>query len=153
MRTAIQNIEITSRLQRVQFGYILSMQKHVRHVNVSSFRGQKMGVGFNLALLSFVVSFRGALARKRNIRQVSWLPPPLLEQTILHLRKDKCILVGEGSQERQSVCYFYDIIIFPVGFSFVLSPFQYYNALQKAQMRYRLLAKFSFFLTFGFIQR
>ena len=26
-----------------------------------------------------------------------------------------------------------------MGFSFVLSPFQYHNALQKAQMRYRLL--------------
>ena len=55
-------------------------------------------------------------------------------------RKNKCILVGGGSQERQSVCYIYDIIIFPVGFSVVLSPFQYHNALQKAQMRYRLFA-------------
>ena len=42
-----------------------------------------------------------------------------------------------GSQLK-SVCYIYDIIIFPVKFSFVLSPFQYHNALQKAQMRYRL---------------
>ena len=48
-----------------------------------------------------------------------------------------------GSQERQSVCYIYDMIIFPVGFSFVLSPFQYHNALQKAQMRYRLLHYFT----------
>ena len=58
---------------------------------------------------------------------------------ILHLRKNKCILVCGGCEERQSVCYIYDIIIFPVGFSFVLSPFQYQNALQKAQMWYRLL--------------
>ena len=45
-----------------------------------------------------------------------------------------------GALERQSVCYIYIIIIiFPVGFSFVLSPFQYHNALQKDQMRYHLL--------------
>ena len=31
------------------------------------------------------------------------------------------------------------MIIFPVGFSFILSPFQDHNALHKAQMRYRLL--------------
>ena len=42
---------------------------------------------------------------------------------ISHLRKNKCILVDEGSLERQSVCYIYDMIIFPVGFSFILSPF------------------------------
>ena len=30
--------------------------------------------------------------------------------------KNKCILVGEGSQERQSVCYTYNIIIFHVCF-------------------------------------
>ena len=60
---------------------------------------------------------------------------------ISHLRKNKSILVGGGSQEGQSVCYIYDIIIFPVGFSFVVSPFQYHNALRKAQMQYRLLFK------------
>ena len=50
-------------------------------------------------------------------------------------------LVGGGSQERQSVCYIYDIIIFPVGFSFVLSPNQYHNALQETQIRYCLFKK------------
>ena len=61
---------------------------------------------------------------------------------ISHLRKNKCILVVGGSQERQSVCYIYDKIVFPVGFSFVLSPNQYHNALLKAQMRYRLFLDF-----------
>ena len=59
-------------------------------------------------------------------------------------KKKKSILVDGGSQERQSVCYIYDMIIFPVGFSFVLSSFQYHNALQKAQMRYRLLSYYFF---------
>ena len=36
--------------------------------------------------------------------------------------KKKCILVDGGSQETQSV-YVYEIIISPVGFYFVLSPF------------------------------
>ena len=58
----------------------------------------------------------------------------------MHLRKNKCILVGGGSRETQSVCYVCDIIIFPMEFSFV---FQYHNALQKAQMRYRLLHYFT----------
>ena len=43
-----------------------------------------------------------------------------------------------GSQERQSVCSIYNIAIFPVYFS-CLIPFQYYNALRKAQMQYHLL--------------
>ena len=47
----------------------------------------------------------------------------LREQTISHLRKSKCILVDGGSQERQPVCYIYDMIIFPVGFSSCLIPF------------------------------
>ena len=36
---------------------------------------------------------------------------------ISHLRKNKSILVGGGSQKGQAVCYIYDIIIFPVEFS------------------------------------
>ena len=47
------------------------------------------------------------------------------------------------SRERKSACYVYDMIIFLMGFSFVLSPFQYHNVLQKAQMRYRLLESVS----------
>ena len=42
---------------------------------------------------------------------------------------------GLSREKRQSVCYIYDMIISPVGFSLVLSPNQYHNALQKAQMR------------------
>ena len=37
-------------------------------------------------------------------------------------QKNKCILVGRGSKERQSVCCIYDIIIFPRNFLFILSP-------------------------------
>ena len=55
------------------------------------------------------------------------------------LSRDKRERKSRETQERKSVCYIYDIIIFPVGFSFVLSPFQYHNALQKAQTQYRLL--------------
>ena len=67
-------------------------------------------------------------------------PLNIRKQTLSHLRKNKCILFGWGSQEtiNNQLVYVYDIIIFPVGFSFVLSPFQYHNAQQKAQMRYRL---------------
>ena len=43
------------------------------------------------------------------------------------------------SRETISLLYIYDIIIFSMTFSFVLCPFQYHNAMQKAQMRYRLL--------------
>ena len=56
-----------------------------------------------------------------------------------HLRNNECILVGGVSQERQTVCLeIYDILIIPVSFSFVLSPFQYHIALPKTRMRYRL---------------
>ena len=50
------------------------------------------------------------------------------------LRKNKCILVCGRLKEKQSVCYVYDIIFFSRGIFFVLSPFQYHNALQEAQM-------------------
>ena len=61
-------------------------------------------------------------------------------KTILHLRKTKCVLVGGGSQERQTLLLqIYDKLIIPLRFSFVLSFFQYHNALLETQMRYRLL--------------
>ena len=69
-------------------------------------------------------------------------------ENITFKKKEKMHSGWWGSRETQSVCYVYDIIIFPVGFSFVLYPFQYYEALQKSQMRYRL---FKEVLTINFI--
>ena len=44
------------------------------------------------------------------------------------------------------------MIIFPVEFSFVLSPFQYHNALQKAQMQYRFFKIMTRYLEFQFVR-
>ena len=44
-----------------------------------------------------------------------------------------------GALKRDNQFVILYTIIFPVRCSFVLSPFQYHNALQKAQMQYRLL--------------
>ena len=52
---------------------ILNMQKYVTHNFVSSFHAQKWIWGSTWRYLSFVLNFWGALARKRNIRQVSWI--------------------------------------------------------------------------------
>ena len=49
------------------------MQKYVTHNFVSSFHAQKRIWGSTWRYLSFVLNFLGALARKRNIRQVSWI--------------------------------------------------------------------------------
>ena len=46
----------------------------------------------------------------------------------------------EGSQERVTPCYIYDLLFIFVRLSFVLSSFQYHNALLETQIRYRRLS-------------
>ena len=60
--------------------------------------------------------------------------------------KKKQVHSGRWGLSTETISLFYDMIIFPVGFFICLTPCQYHNALQKAQMRYRLL---EFFDNFG----
>ena len=71
-----------------------------------------------------------------------FLTPGLIDD-IAFQKKNKCILVGGGSQKRQSVCYIYDRIIFPVGFSFCLIPLSIPQCIAKSSIAISSIMFFS----------
>ena len=82
------------------------------NLNISVYSTFNLVILYSCTLITFNRRYR--ILEKTN---AFWSVGPL--KSLLYLRHDN----------------------FPVGFSFVLSPFQYHNALQKAQIQYRLLQR------------